>query len=378
MGRRRYLFCGLLCMLALVLGSCSHRAATETSDPSEKDTPKPHNHAKTDIKQLDADARDFEKVYGWLDSRTIVYSIREHGGHAVYSFNLYNGHSERLFTGEAPIVNVLIHPDSKDIFVHTSPLTYVAKVYLLDAKGNVRYSDSISSYELEYDWSPYDSSKMFITAFNEDWSYKTYLLDADKEGLKEFDSPQPFLKWSGKDRFVYQQWQDEGEGFFAPLHERTLKHGDPGKKILDRVYRFDVFSDHLLMAITVPDSDREKAVYHFLDKTYNEEGSLAVYQLSQYADWLVPSYSYIKKTGDFLFLEPKGSMEVDQYKDGFSLIKYNIGSGGKEKLLELPENQPLSCSPDGENCLYGYRLEKLLRLDSGSLFDLLKQGDKTV
>jgi hypothetical protein len=35
----------------------------------------------------------------------------------------------------------------------------------------------------------------------------------------------------------------------------------------------------------------------------------------------------------------------------------------KKSIMEGLENEPLSCSPDGDLCLYGYYFEKLIDLD---------------
>ena len=42
----------------------------------------------------------------------------------------------------------------------------------------------------------------------------------------------------------------------------------------------------------------------------------------------------------------------------------NVNRNEKKTIMEGLENEPLSCSPSGDVCLYGYYFEKIIDLES--------------
>ena len=76
----------------------------------------------------------------------------------------------------------------------------------------------------------------------------------------------------------------------------------------------------------------------------------------------------------FLTFQPLRSGEADLYDEKFQLVSYPLEGNGEGKIiLDQAENEPLSCSPDGKFCLYGFYMENLLNVQTKEIIPLLEQ-----
>ena len=205
---------------------------------------------------------------------------------------------------------------------------------------------------------------MLITAFFEDWSYKVQHLDEISQKLVDVVDVQPFVKWFGLDQYLEQNWNEEEISFFSPIWLKSLSGAISDRVVLDEVYRFDVFSN-LIMAIKVPD-DHDQLEYYFYDPVADVNvADMKVPSLTQYSDWLVPFYDYIEKEHRFITFSAKSHGNADTYGDDFNLIELNLTNHTETVLFDDLKNKPITCSPDGMHCLYGYQFEQILDLELG-------------
>lgn len=352
-----------------LLSACS-MLSTDLS-PSERpiEQPLPEENTEMDLPEqplvpLNISERSFEKIYGWLDDQTIIYTYTQAENYLISSYNLYNGKSEVLFRSEAPITNILIHNQLKKLFIHTSPYAHMATVYFIDLEGNIEYSTDIESYELAYEWNENDPAQMLITAFYEDWSYKVQHINVDAKMINDVEDVQPFVKWLNQEEVIEQDWVEEGTDFFAPLMKKAIATTKLAEKIVDDVFRFDVFSDQT-MVITVPEDQPEVLKYYFYDSSFKDkQPDLTVPNLTQYTDWLIPEYEYNAKNNEFLTFIPKTHGSADIYNEGFELISLQLDDHEQKTIASNMENKPLSCSPEGKLCLYGYQLEQIINIET--------------
>ncbi|MFK4997670.1 hypothetical protein ACI2OX_09675 [Bacillus sp. N9] len=216
----------------------------------------------------------FQSIYGWLDHETILWSYERAGTYYLSSHHLFTNESTIIFTTFAPIVDVIVHPDREKILIHTSPHTYGAEIFVINVKGEIHYSTEIESHELAFEWSDTDDSKLLITAFNADWSYKVYSVNTTTKQLTERNHLQPFMKWYGDQTIIEQRWEENGLSFFAPLWKTLMSDQQSSSLLLENVYHFDVHKDYL-MAITVPDDDQTTIEYHFYNRSMEQLGMRA-------------------------------------------------------------------------------------------------------
>ncbi|CAM3952968.1 YqgU-like beta propeller domain-containing protein [Lederbergia lenta] len=368
-------FCILMnVIIILLLSGCIEKSmdASPSPEPLNKSESNESNSVNLPVVPLDVGSGKFEKSYGWLDDQTILYSYVDKGKYYVSSYELYKGDSEIIFASSTPIVNVIIHPMQEKLLIHTSPSTHGAEVFITDAQGDISFSTEIESYELAIEWNKKDATQMFITAFYEDWTYDIHHLDLSTNNMNKVPHLEPFMKWLGNS-VIEQRWNENDEAFFAPLWKTFIDRDKKTELLKDEVYRFDVFSDYL-MVITIPKNNQTVFEYQFFDLSMKRKNLLEKPNLTQYADWLIPYYDYNVAENKFITFAPETHASVDTYNDGFKLIELDLDDGKEKELIVDIDNQPISCAASGNQCLYGYQLENLLNLKTGKIEKIMKDN----
>lgn len=350
-----------ICLLFVSLAACSH--------PKEKAKPISHsgNTAANDgqpVKTsegwklpLKVPEGEFFKVFGWLSDDEIVFASNVSSGSNLYTYSLETGESKLILNTGHPIVTVSINPQKTRLMVHTSPSSYEAVVTVYDINGIELANQSFPSSELHVEWNPYEEDKLLVVAFNDDWSYKAFLMNAEDRKVEETGIPDPFVKWIGKDKYAYLEWNEESPEFFAPLVLRDV-NGEKTTAPLGNLYHLETYKN-LIMAISAAGTDLDKAIFTFYDTKLTQLFSFGLPQLGRFSGWLVPFMDFNDNKQEFTVFEPVKSGDADTYTEGFILASHALG-GGRKVLLEGAENQPIESSPNGEAFLYGYRFEKII------------------
>jgi hypothetical protein len=353
----------------LILSGCTN-ASQETGVKKEalKKPPAIETNEKSIHLPIEIPEGEFSKLIGWIGEDRVIYLSNLQDGANVYSYNLNTGESKLLYVSEFPIVTAHISPLKNYLAIHSSPSTYEGIITILDTEGAELWSESLPSVEISLEWNPYNESDILISAFNEDWSYKTFLLDITGSEMKEVSSQQPFFKWIDQNKVAYLDWDESSPSFFAPLVSKDMNN-EKKQTMFEEVFQFTSYIDRLLI-INVNKEDPTIAHYSFLDKDLNELTSFSVPQLSRFSDWLVPFNDYHEKKHRFLTFRPLKSAEADAYTDGFQLVSYNTDSGSNKVLIDKMDNEPIKCSPAGEICLYGFRFEKLINLQTKKITNI--------
>lgn len=322
------------------------------------------------LKPLELKENQFEKVVGWLNNEKILYITQQNKEYLVKSYQLDNGDSEILFQSKDPVKNVIISPDYSKILVQTAPLTYLAKLFILDLNGKTIFSQEIESFDLAFDWNEINPQKIAISVFFEDWSYKINILDLDTFDISEHSYTDPFIKWFGNNTILLQEWSKNDIRLTAPLVSMSLNNPKNHQTLFKKIYQFDT-SKQYLMTITVGSNNKEKAIYHFYNQSMEEEYTFQAPHLSQFNDWLVPYYDF-KHKYKFLSFIPYESGSIDEYEKEYKLVSYDISRRDEKVIMEHLQNEPISCSPNGEICLYGFQFEKLLDLINKRVIPLVE------
>ena len=314
---------------------------------------------------------EFSQVSGWLDDHQVLYITDLEQTSNVYRYNLLTGKSVLLYKSNAPIVTVKISPSKKYLLVQTSPSTYQVVLTIINLKGKEILKNSFSSFDLTIDWNPYDESKLLVSKFNEDWTFKMMLIDLEKKKSTDISLPQPFNKWLGKKEIAFLNWNENNSSLFAPLLVKKVGE-EQQKTLFPSVYQFSAFHE-VLMTITVNEKNQTRAIYSFYNQKMKPIYSFSIPQLTKFSDWMVPFYDYNESSGQFITLKPLKSEAVDTYSDGFELVSYNLKKRSTKLILNGLKNEPLSFSPLGDVCLYGSQLEKIIDLKTKKIYSLIKE-----
>lgn len=360
-----------LLVFASFFSACAHQqdAKPGPSEDNDKQNVTPHPPEDTWKLPIEIPEGEFYKVGSWYSDHQLLYITNLEQSSSVYLYNLLTGSSELLYKSEVPIVTLQVSPSKKNILIQSSPSTYEGQVTILSPEGSEIFKQSIPSYELIFEWNPFNESEILISSFNEDWTYQMLLLNIDQRKTTELTLPQPFIKWIGNKEIAYLNWNEDSPSLFAPLMTKNIS-AEAEEEIFSDVLQFATYND-ILMTVTVQDDEQLQATYTFYNKEKKELNSFSIPHLSMFSGWLVPYNDLNVSKGEFITLKPVKSTEADVYREGFELVSYDINNGSSNVIMRNLKNEPILLSPSGEAALFGNRFEKIIDFKTKELRELV-------
>lgn len=314
---------------------------------------------------------EFSKASGWLSNTEILYiSNKNESSSILYSYSLITGQSTMLYKSGQPIITAEISPKKDKVMIHSSA-SEEGVLTVIDLSGKELYSGKIESYELTFEWNPFNDDLLIVSAFTEEWDFNTYLLDLKENSLKELQLPEPFVRWISEDMLVYQQWDENEISLKAPLKSFSIS-GNHSKTLFEDVYQFDSLGKYLLTIEVAEGENPGLGLYTFTREGIHSAGSLTAPLLTSFSGWVVPFYDLMDDGKAFMYLRAKEQGEADLYDGGFDLMRYQFGEDKEEMVFSELANEPLSCSPSGEMCLYGFQLERVMNIDTKEIIELVQ------
>ncbi|MFK9093284.1 hypothetical protein [Bacillus salipaludis] len=359
----------------LLLGACTNKEQPKHKIPAKNEKPKAPvaalgNEWKLPI-SIPKSEGEFSRLAGWLSDTELLYITNLEQTSSVFRYNLLSGKSELLYRCGSPIVTVQISPTRKFLLIHSSPSSYEGLVTIIDSKGTELSKESFASYELVFEWNPYNESEVLVSKFDEDWNFQLFLLDINNAKTTEIYLPQPFVKWMDESEAAFLNWDESNPSLYAPLVVKGLDNGME-KTVLPSAIQFSAFRG-LLMAVTVNEQDKKMADYSFFDHEIKKLFTFSIPQLTKFSDWLVPFYDYNVQMGQFITFSPLKSGEADSYSEGFQLLTFDLKKGSSKLIMEGLQNEPINFSPTGKAILYGNQFEKMIDINAKKIYDAIKE-----
>jgi hypothetical protein len=329
------------------------------------------NQTEMNIKENSISSQAFKENVDWISDSELLTVKEKEGSAALYITDVFTGDSEKIYDIPFSYVQSMVSPDRDKILIHSAPATYTAMITLIDLTGKELYKEEIPSYELSYEWNEFNTNKLLITSFAEDWSFDVFELDLNEPELKIVDVEQPFLKWNSEVSVLYQDWDKDGLSVSAPLVNKNLLDGK--KEIIDSSsIHFERFPGYLLSVHAEEDAESAFS-YQFINDTGEILSQYEADLLSRYSDWFIPYYDMIDKKDELITFQANNPGSFDTYSGTFSLKRWNVPEGSGETLFEDLPLEPIQCSPEGLYCLYGKQLEKVINLKNPAIIRLLEE-----
>lgn len=319
---------------------------------------------------LEVSETAFRSIIGWISEEEILVNEAIDQGSVLYKYNVYSGEKREVVQLEHAIINAMISPSREYILIHSAPSPFEAQlqVFRTDTFHEV-YHESFESSEIVYAWNGNNESKIIVTAFNKDWTFRSYVIRTDLHESELVELSQPFAEWLDENRLLMLNWDLESPDILAPF----LIASDNGLEVVggEEYYFFKSWSD-LVLSIGVKNEDFDNANFIFYNKNLEPIYSFQAPHIAQYSGWMIPHFDYLPELKEFILVEPYESGEIGVYTGGYKLVKRNVETGLEEILLEKIENQPIACSPDGRLCLFGSILQDMIYLEEGKVEPFIK------
>ena len=370
--RKAFFLCLLLVSTLLVIG-CEKGDSSSLAGKETQQQEAEQSISMNDIKEhlpIVIKEGKFDKIIGWLDGETFVYTTKNINGSNIYAYHLKTGTSTLLLNVEAIIDSIHISHSGNYLLIRSSSEEVQSKITIITDKGKLVFSGALEdAFDAAIEWNPYDENKVLISSFTEDWQDRTFILSIKKQRLTEIDVANPFSYWAAKNKLIYLNWNQNDS---SKLTDVVIKDLSDGKDtmLLSNVYQLDSFQD-VFLTIT-PDTDQlNNMIYSFYYNEDKKAGSITMPGLTSFSDWLIPYYDYNVENEMFLSFQPVQSGDADSYTDGFQLFQYKLGKGKNTVILDGLNNEPISCNKEGTLCLYGYYLEKLIDIKNKTIMKIV-------
>lgn len=364
----------LLC-LSFLLSSCSsfqpdgiENAKKREIQVSDKKLPSGHFIGQLSIKPIDLEGELFHSVADWYNDNSILYianKLNEQGS-IVYRYHLYTGQKEVFYETPNQVITLEGSENGTYFAIHTSVTTNEATIIILDRDGNELINTSIESAELQYIWNPLAEEQMFITTFQDDWSFENYLIDLTNKSIEVTNVNQPFIQWRDQSELLYLKWDTEQSGNTAPLYSYQLDQ-ESEEMVKEGILGYHTY--HSLLMTVSPIKDQ--SLYQFFHpKSMKLIQSFQIPSINTYSDqWWIPHYDYNHNRRSFFFYKPV--YDGNEFKS-LQLTNYSLENGVETVILEGVEDVPIHLSPDGSLSLIGFQYEEILDLTTKEVKPLIR------
>jgi hypothetical protein len=364
---------GFIALLVVLLASCSsfqpdgiENAMEREVQVSLKDIPSGHFFGDLPIIPIELNGEQFNTVGDWFDNTSVLYIVNGNNGSKIYRYHLYTGVRELFFETTHQIITLEANQNRSYFVVHTSISGYEANLIILDHQGNEVVNWAVESVELQYVWNPFDENQLFITSFQDDWSFQNYVVDMKQKQVEKAEVNQPFIQWIDSSKVAYLQWENE-LSLNAPLYQYNIVEKTE-EKVLENTLAFHTYKELLITISSV----ETNSLYQFFDtKNLQLKQSFQLPMINTFSDrWWIPHYDYNTASDSFFYFQP---IMVENELASLQLIKYSVKTGEETVVLNETSDRPINLSPDGTLCLIGFQLEELIDMKKNEIKPLIKQ-----
>ncbi|MGD6815476.1 hypothetical protein ACQCVE_00180 [Metabacillus sp. 113a] len=335
--------------LAMIAAGCANEP--------EKKAPAVDANVQTTDKQTvipyEADEQTFQTVGGWLDDKTVVLAEYDKKETTLSTYDFSEGSKKELYRADMAVTHVEVN--GTYILMQGSSSANTTNLLLIDSKGTKRFEKEFSSHDLSFSWSEANPDRLFVTAFNEDWTYETAIY-YPLTGFEDADPiDAPFAEWSGNGNLFFAK---DGGGKGSPLYQYDVQKQEE-KKMADEV--LSVFSrNHTWITLSY---ENDSPVFIVQDGIKKQRFPSSLKESEGSLD--LPKIEISPSEHEFI------TYEYNEESDRLNLVSFSLLDQKKTVHIKDALNMPLMYSPDGTRVLYGFQLEKVINLLTGSLKTLV-------
>ncbi|SDE42848.1 hypothetical protein SAMN04488126_108122 [Bhargavaea beijingensis] len=341
-------------MLAVVLSITLSAAGCSPDEDAFRDQGKMAERAEEPggSRQTSPDHAERPSVLGFdAEGRILAVTDGETGGSVLYAINPDKGTSEEVIRTELVITEAESHPSGR-LLLRLDTGEGEARLRLVG--DNTAENDLIvESHDIAWSWNPEEWTKLYITAFDENWEFEVFLADASTESLQSVEDAGPFPVWLEADGVA--EIIDDGD-----LEDGgTLVDGN-GTVLADNVLEFS--SDGKMFAIAK--AAGEGSIDYMIGS--GNDDWLPVLNLPAEEQWLglLPAEIEQAGPGRFVTLLPA---ETEDGSEASNWQPAVISARGIRKASVMVDSPVITCSPETSVCLSGAMREMLFDTADGTL-----------
>ena len=209
MNRKAFFLWPLLLLFLLVFVGCEKEKSSISQPPVNQNKKVEINSqilTARDLKEnlpIPIEEGEFEKVYGWMDGRTIVYSTNIQNYSNVYAYNLAEGKNRLIKKVESSISSLHISPSGEYLLIRSPVSPTEMMISVIQKSGEELYSEKIEASDVAIEWNLYNEQRVLISTFTEDWQSQSFDLSIADKKRTEIEVSNPFSYWYGENGLIY-------------------------------------------------------------------------------------------------------------------------------------------------------------------------------
>lgn len=363
MGKKVY----VLLFMLFILAGCELHSAEGTKDGEENRQPVKQSPS---IKALEVDGSSFFSVGDWYDDESVLVMEDDEKESHIYLYNLYTGEKKGFFQSENPIISVKANRNHTYFLIQTTISDQQAELLFLNRQGEIIDSFQMNSFDVQYVWNPYRENQVFVTAFFEDWTFQSFLLDLSNKTHEKHMLSQPFAQWLTPSALAYVPINQTNPLGDVPLFVHDV-HKKVEKQVLDGIVSYSAFPDTLLTIGPKQDEEGSGVYTFYKNDTLQKIQSFSMPLVSDVSGWIIPYHQLNAVNGMFYIFQPR-ALDTMAETEGFQLLSLSLKTGKKEVIFDQIDNVPFKLSPNGQLSLMGYQSEKIIDLRTKKIIPFIE------
>lgn len=354
-------------LFIIFLAGCSNHLnnAKESEEDFSKKLEKHDNRATAEIVPLTIEAMSYIQTVGFVSNQEVMYIVNEEGEYKIYLYNLFSGKTKLIYSENEQVVQAFLHPSKKFVLLHCTKNEQIANVKIVSIdKGKLVENFEVPSKEIYVDWHPENESLVFISAFNDDFSYDSYVYDANENKLVKIDLPTPFVNWFDDEQLSYSI---KSNSALQEMQLYRVKWQTGESELIEKnSVLVKKTSDRQLFLNAKPPFDHFQYVYMKDDR---ELYSIETGALSNYSEWYVPDIQFGSDDAFYTLVADEETV-LDNYSGELTLKRFD--QNGEKKLFSGPVYTTFAVSPNEQWILYNDSMSNLFHVESGKTMEWLK------
>lgn len=298
----------------------------------------------------------FYRVVGFSSEVEVLLIEQQPEGEQLVQYNLLTGKKKTLYFSKDDIIQAFIHPSMKQILLQTATNEKRATVMILSNTGELLHKFQVKSSEISIVWNPSNANLLALAAFSDDFSYKSYIYESNKEKLHRFQSANPFWTWLTDDSLWMNRMSNN------PLNGGTLSIIDwkKNQEIPQSEHKVIYMSCFKQSKIIVTMDFKHEEFQYVLQKG-KQKKVWKTPAVSSFSQWFVPEIQWLEDQSMMTLLPMKNGI-VDDGEHPFQLVHVTLK--GVQNIGQFKNYEPITCSSKGIVCLSGNNYETLISTKS--------------
>lgn len=344
----------LLVTAVLFLGACQQQSISKENKTTTENNKIHTVKSISNIVPYQIKAEQLHTVVGFLSEVDLLIIEQHQNREQLVRYNLETGKKKILYTSDDAIIQVLIHPSMKEILVQTANNSESANVTIITVAGKILHNFNVKSQEISLVWNPNNTNLVGLSAFNNDFSYNSYIYDGSKNKLVEFQSDNPFWTWYS-DNILWVNKMGNN-----PLNGGTLttinwRNGKVTSESKQKIVYVSCFKQSSLI-VTM---DFTKEEFRYVLEKGNKKQEWTSPAVTDYAQWFVPEVQWLDDQS-LMVLLPMENGKIDEGEHPFKLVHVSLNC--VHTIGQSPNYEQIICSAKGTLCLSGNNYETAISI----------------